>query len=146
MVRSVLFACLLLIALGGCAHIGPQQVSDADCRHVLSPDGHEVRFCENGSRVMVDQGPAPAVAEGQQRFIDDPEFLAAMIDRLPPQEGPSKASLKGGARICSAGAPGYITIRASDFAKMVHAPGYTQMSAQTTLAPSAQEQKLASAN
>ena len=99
--------------------------------------------------MTVDQGQAPAVASaaapGQPRFIDDPEFLAAMIDRLPAQEGPSKTSLKGGARICAAGAPGYITIRASDFAKMVHAPVSAPMNAQTTLAPSAQDQKLASA-
>jgi len=145
MFRYLFLFPFLAAALSGCARTAPQpQISDADCRHVVSPDGREVRFCETGSRVTMERGPAVAMAPPSARLIDDPEFLAAMIDRLPREAGESKKSAKADARICSAGAPGYITIRESDFAKMVHAPAPIPAGARTAASAPEPKQSLAS--
>ena len=121
LVYALLRLAVLMLTLSGCAHLPRTAMApkDADCRHVISPDGEPLRFCETGKRVTVERTTAPVATK---RMIDDPQFLATMIDQLPRLDKSEAAGLKDQARICAAATPGYITIRASDFAKMGGAP------------------------
>ena len=112
MFRPKVFTILLVVILAGCAH-GHVAPIDADCWHVLNSDGQSLRFCESGPQITVDTSapPPPAAA----RLVDSPEFLANMIDKLPRVE---KHDGKG-SKLCTGDPPGYLTIRTSDFARMV---------------------------
>ena len=114
MFRPKVFATLFVLALTGCAH-GRFATVDADCRHVLNADGQPLRFCESGPQITVDRGAPAPTPPAAARLVDSPEFLANMIDKMPRVE---KHDEKG-SKLCAGDPPGYITIRTSDFAKMV---------------------------
>ena len=113
MFRPKVFVAIFVFAVAGCAH-GNLAPVDADCRHVLNSDGQPLRFCETGPQITVDRG-APTPQPAAARLVDNPEFLANMIDKMPRVE---KHDEKG-SKLCAGVPPGYITIRTSDFARMV---------------------------
>ena len=118
---------LLALPLGACSGLREEKVQakapEPECRHVISPQGQPLRFCELGNRLVVDDKPL-AAEPAQRRLVDDPQFLADMMMQLPqpktsakPQD---KKSPKGKtAAVCTATEPGYITIAVSDIQRLM---------------------------
>ena len=123
MLRPLLYAAILAVALGGCARAPAPQTLDINCRHVLTSEGQPLRFCENGARLTIDTTPAPpapaAATAAAQRLIDDPMFLEAMLAQPPKAERPQKPRRKDDGPLCVADTPGYITISTRDFVAMI---------------------------
>ena len=119
--RGLVFAAIVVAPLAACANL-QTAADDANCRHLLSPQGEPFRFCETGDHITVDDKSIDTERTADSRLIDDPKFLAAMMDQLPKPKLPSSQRRAQSAQICkSAEQPGYITIAASDFVALIHA-------------------------
>jgi len=119
--RGLVFAAVVVAPLAACANL-QSAADDANCRHLLSPQGETLRFCETGDHITVDDKPIDSERAGDSRLIDDPKFLAAMMAQLPKPKIASSQRRPQSAQICkNAEEPGYITIAASDFVALIHA-------------------------
>ena len=118
--RGFVFAAIVVAPLAACANLQTAS-DDANCRHLLSPQGEPLRFCEAGDRITVDDKPIDTERAGDSRLIDDPKFLAAMMAQLPKPKLASSQRRAQSAQICKSGESGYITIAASDFVALIHA-------------------------
>jgi hypothetical protein len=136
--RGFVFAVVLVAPLAACANL-QTATDDANCRHLLSPQGEPLRFCEAGDNITVDDKPIDTQRAGESRLIDDPKFLAAMMAQLPKPKTASSRRRGQSAQICKSAEPGYITIAASDFVALIHArtdiaPPDTEAAVSTPLA------------
>jgi len=118
--RGFILAVIIATPLGACANL-QTTVNDSDCRHLLSPYGEPLRFCETGNQITVDDKPIDVEHLADERLIDDPKFLAAMVAQLPKPQIGSRKRRTPAAQICKSARPGYITIAASDLAALIHA-------------------------
>ena len=118
--RGFVFAAIVVAPLAACANL-QTATDDANCRHLLSPQGEPLRFCEAGDRITVDDKPIDTQRVADSRLIDDPKFLAAMMAQLPKPKIASSHRRGQSAQICKSGEPGYITIATSDFVALIHA-------------------------
>jgi hypothetical protein len=118
--RGFVFAAVVVAPLAACANL-QTATDDANCRHLLSPQGEPLRFCEAGDRITVDDKPIDTQRAGDSRLIDDPKFLAAMMAQLPKPKIASSKRRGQSAQICKSTEPGYITIATSDFVALIHA-------------------------
>ena len=118
--RGFVLAAMVAAPLAACANLQPA-VTDANCRHLLSPQGEPLRFCENGDRITVDDRPIDVERSADARLIDDPKFLAAMMAQLPQPKTAASRRRNSTAQLCKSAQPGYITIAASDFAALINA-------------------------
>jgi hypothetical protein len=119
--RGLVFAAIVVVPLAACANL-QTATDDANCRHLLSPQGEPLRFCETGDHITVDDKPIDTERVGESRLIDDPKFLAAMMAQLPKPKFASSSQRRGQTpQICKSAEPGYITIATSDFVALIHA-------------------------
>jgi hypothetical protein len=118
--RGFIFAAILVAPLAACANLQTAG-NDANCRHMLSPQGEPLRFCEAGDQITVDDKPIDTERVADSRLIDDPKFLAAMMAQLPRPKIASSRRRGQSAQICKSAEPGYITISTSDFVALIHA-------------------------
>ena len=127
--RSYFILAILALPLGACASLRPQPdpaTATAECRHLQSPEGKPLRFCEQGSRLVIDDQSIdrdPGI--DKKRLIDDAEFLADMIQQLPKDPPPStKPGKKPNgkptvAAVCTMADPGYLTISVKDIKRLM---------------------------
>jgi hypothetical protein len=118
--RGFVFAAIVVAPLAACANL-QTAADDANCRHLLSPQGEPLRFCEAGDRITVDDKPIDTARVGDSRLIDDPKFLAAMMAQLPKPKIASSRRRGQSAQICKSAEPGYITIATRDFVALIQA-------------------------
>jgi hypothetical protein len=118
--RGLVFAAIVVAPLAACANL-QTATDDANCRHLLSPQGEPLRFCEAGDHITVDDKPIDTERVGESRLIDDPKFLAAMMAQLPKPKIASSQRRGQSAQICKSAESGYITIATSDFVALIHA-------------------------
>jgi hypothetical protein len=118
--RGFVLAAIVAAPLAACANLPQTAATDSNCRHVLSPQGDPLRFCETGDNLTVDDKPIDTERTAEARLIDDPKFLAAMMAQLPKPKTLSQRR-NAAPQICKSAQPGYITIATSDFADLIHA-------------------------
>ena len=118
--RGFVFAAVVVAPLAACANL-QTATDDASCRHLLSPQGEPLRFCEAGDHITVDDKPIEIERVADSRLIDDPKFLAAMMAQLPKPKIASSKRRGQSTQICKSAEPGYITIATSDFVALIHA-------------------------
>jgi hypothetical protein len=116
--RGFIFAAIVATPLAACANL-QTAANDADCRHLLSPQGEPLRFCETGDRVTVDDKPIDTERAAGARLIDDPKFLAAMVAQLPKPKTASSHRHDPAPRVCESEGADYITISASDLETLI---------------------------
>jgi hypothetical protein len=120
--RGLILAVLLAAPLGACANLRTAAETPA-CRHVLSPEGQPLSFCESETRLTVANDPEPPDAMADAKLIDDPKFLASMMDKLPKPAAGASTVRATGDKTCERTPPGYITISSSDYRALVQGHG-----------------------
>jgi len=125
--RGFVLAAVIVAPLAGCANLQTTAATatDASCRHVLSPQGEPLSFCETKDSLTIEEKPIDTEGSTEARLIDDPKFLADMMAKLPKPKIASSQRRGGAAQMCINGRPGYITIAASDLIALIHAKADT---------------------
>jgi hypothetical protein len=120
--RGLILAALLAAPLGACANLR-MAAESPECRHVLSPEGQALSFCESPTGLIVAQDSEPPDPSADAKLIDDPKFLASMMDQLPKSSAGASKVRADKDKTCERTPPGYITLSSSDYLALVQARG-----------------------
>ncbi len=130
--RPLVLLAILALPLAGCASRREEAVQASapspECRHLMSPQGKPLRFCELGNKLVVDdQSLSQDASKNSNRLIDDPQFLADMLQQLPLQQPPATPTGKkppngkkpAAEKVCTMAQPGYVTIAVKDIQRLM---------------------------